>query len=300
MATIIRVSGKLTDRTLPQLHPKTLFDTLDTLDRAYALRRLTGGYTGPLIGARRASDGATLDVGTTAAGLLDVAALESFAAGGTAYVHTLYDQSPNGKHITQPAAASQPRICAAGKVVRQAGQPAISFDGTDDHLFDARPALYAAGRATVAAVLSATPSAQSRWYAESTSAQNGQYALLQPDGGNDEKRPLPFPVVQNVIAWQGIQPANVPLFDGLPHQATSTDTGSSISQWIDGAVSLNHSYSRQSDYPQLNRFTLGGVLRSGSLASVPLTFSEAVFLRSAVTAATRAAVEADQRATYNL
>lgn len=302
MATIIRVAGKLTDRTLPILQLKKLLDTFSNLDRAYALRRVSGRYTGPVIGVRRASDSVLRDIGTTAAGDLDIAALETFAAGSAVTVHTLYDQSGNDKHLAQETAAAQPRICNAGKVITSAGRPALTFDGTDDHLWDAKPAMYAAGRASVATVLAgaAAPAAM-RWFAESNAGQTGaQYAMLQPDGAQDNAASAAYPVLTGAFAWQNA-PIGGALFDGRPHQASATDTGTAFSQWIDGAADLAaYAYTRPAGHTPPNRFALGGVLRAGSMAPLPMTFSEAAFFTTALSTTTRRALEADQREYYTL
>ena len=50
-------------------------------------------------------------------------------------VFAWYDQSGNGYHALQPAAASQPKIWdAITGLVTENGRPALDFDGTDDYL----------------------------------------------------------------------------------------------------------------------------------------------------------------------
>lgn len=97
---------------------------------AYGLGRLLSSYTGPGVRVRRSSDGAETDIGFTALGALDVAALLAFSGAGSAFVVTWYDQSGNGRHATQTVTASQPRLVNAGVVdVGPNGRPILVFSG---------------------------------------------------------------------------------------------------------------------------------------------------------------------------
>lgn len=76
------------------------------------------------INIRRASDNTTQDVGLTAScDLVDVSA--GFCAGTTCYVTKWYDQSGNGKNITQTTAASQPQLIFSALGSR----PMMTFSG---------------------------------------------------------------------------------------------------------------------------------------------------------------------------
>lgn len=97
---------------------------------AYGLGRLLSSYTGPGVRVRRSSDGAETDIGFTALGALDVAALLAFSGAGSAFVVTWYDQSGNGRHATQTVTASQPRLVNAGVVdIGPNGRPVLVFSG---------------------------------------------------------------------------------------------------------------------------------------------------------------------------
>jgi hypothetical protein len=50
------------------------------------------------------------------------------------YVTQWYDQSGNGRHVTQTATGSQPLIVSSGSLITENGKPALSFDGTNDYL----------------------------------------------------------------------------------------------------------------------------------------------------------------------
>ena len=98
---------------------------------AYSLRLLDDTYTGNAIGVRRASGG-TDDIGFTFDGLLDIAALESFAAGEDVFVTTWYDQSGNGIDLEQTAsAAAQPQIVSNGTALEDPnGNVALRYTGS--------------------------------------------------------------------------------------------------------------------------------------------------------------------------
>ena len=68
------------------------------------VRALYGAYTGSLYQVRRASDGATKDVmPLTAGGYANSAVQDSFCASTTCTISVIYDQSPNGNHLTKTA-----------------------------------------------------------------------------------------------------------------------------------------------------------------------------------------------------
>jgi hypothetical protein len=63
-------------------------------------RALFGAYSGRLYQVKRASDGATTDVGTLAAGgYANAAAQDAFCAGTTCTITIIYDQSSKGNHL---------------------------------------------------------------------------------------------------------------------------------------------------------------------------------------------------------
>lgn len=66
------------------------------------MRALYGSYGGKLYQVRRASDKTTLDVGLVSpGGYADAAAQDAFCAGTTCTISVIYDQSPNGNHLSK-------------------------------------------------------------------------------------------------------------------------------------------------------------------------------------------------------
>ncbi|MFN7494987.1 MAG: arabinofuranosidase catalytic domain-containing protein, partial [Cyclobacteriaceae bacterium] len=96
---------------------------------SYSLRRLSPTYTGFAIQVRRNSDNTTQDIGFTAGGDLDQAALLSFVGGGSGFVSIWYDQSGFGRNAVQATQARQPRIVNTGVVDTQNGRPTMIFSG---------------------------------------------------------------------------------------------------------------------------------------------------------------------------
>lgn len=100
---------------------------------AYSLRKINCNYTGFAIQVRKTGGaGGTQDIGFTTGGGLDTAALKSFVGSNNAFITIWYDQSGNGKNFTQTTNADQPRIISAGKIDRENGKPAITFQDVSD------------------------------------------------------------------------------------------------------------------------------------------------------------------------
>jgi hypothetical protein len=105
------------------------FLNISTAAVAYSVRQLRSSYYGKALQVRRSSDNATQDIGFTAYGDLDTAALKTFVGSGNGYVTIWYDQSGNGRNATQTTTSQQPAIVLNGVVQRANTQPAVVFDG---------------------------------------------------------------------------------------------------------------------------------------------------------------------------
>lgn len=104
-----------------------LLDTYTNAAVAYSLRKLRTAYTGNAIRVRRSSDNAEQDIGFVS-NVLDTTALLSFVGAGDAAITTWYDQSGNGKNLTNTTALGQPLIVFAGAVRTTNGKPHVEFD----------------------------------------------------------------------------------------------------------------------------------------------------------------------------
>ena len=102
---------------------------------AFGLRELPGfGYTGALVRVRRSSDNTESDffqgsspgdLNTTRGG--GGTSLASWVGSNDGYVVTWYDQSGNGRNVTQTTTTEQPRIVSSGTIETQNTLPTIRF-----------------------------------------------------------------------------------------------------------------------------------------------------------------------------
>lgn len=95
----------------------------------YSLRRTIPTYTGPLVCAKRASDNAYRYFYPAEDGWIDVAEVETWAAGSDVLVSLWCDQSSYGNHAL--GTAQLPHLALAGEVDIKGGRPAIRFGGSD-------------------------------------------------------------------------------------------------------------------------------------------------------------------------
>jgi len=117
-----------------QIQP--LLDLYPSATVAYSLRKLRTAYSGNAIRVRR-TDLTEQNIGFTAAGDLDTAALLSFVGTGATdngFIVTWYDQSGNANNATQSNAIYQPQIVSAGSILLLNSKPSIKFDGVNDYL----------------------------------------------------------------------------------------------------------------------------------------------------------------------
>ena len=105
-----------------------LLDNYSGATAAYGLRRLRAAYTGYAI---EVTDGTTTqDIGFDSNGDLDVSALETYADGSMVRVSRWYDQTTNGRTLSQTSNAARPIITSSlGNVMTLNGKPAIYFAG---------------------------------------------------------------------------------------------------------------------------------------------------------------------------
>ena len=104
-----------------------LLDTYPSALEAYSVRLLRTAYTGNAIRVRRSTDNAEQNIGFVN-GYLDTASLLTFAAWpNNAFVTTWYDQSGNGRNVTQTTAGNQPQIVGSGILLTSNGKATISY-----------------------------------------------------------------------------------------------------------------------------------------------------------------------------
>lgn len=317
-STKIRVSGvnnagtgtasaAVTFSTLPS--PTTLGVSSVAAARAYsAARKITSNYTGPLIRLRRFSDSQEQDIGfVSGTGELDTAAIATFLAGSvSADVVTLYDQSGNGRHLSQPIIGNRYRFALNGTVKTAGTNSKPTLDGTAGtvaHLFDSNPGLFAAGAGTICAVnLLASPSTQKWLVTETLSSDNfGQYIPMSTDTSSASTlgRSMRNNASASFLSDRG-GAATPAAFDGTQHQLTAIDSGVSFSQYVDGTLvgGAATSYSRNSGIT-LDRFTLGaGIRLSGVVATIGGLLAEVVVWYAALGSTDQTTAQSNQKSYY--
>lgn len=105
-----------------------VLDPLPAAVGAWGFRRLLASWTNSAIRVRRSSDFTETDIGFSGEDL-DTTGLLAFCGGGNGFVVTIYDQSGNGRHLTQADATLQPKIVTSGVVDGFGAKPAPLFAG---------------------------------------------------------------------------------------------------------------------------------------------------------------------------
>lgn len=127
----------ITPASIPNFGP-LLLNAVPLASAAYSLRLLTTTYSGPCITVRRSSDNTTQNIGFTASGDLNVAALNAFIGAGNGFVATWYDQSGNARNVSQATLGNQPRLIASDPGL--GGKPNLSFTAASGLLTGTIPA----------------------------------------------------------------------------------------------------------------------------------------------------------------
>lgn len=92
--------------------------------------RLLTSYTGALCRIRRASDSTETDIGYGTNNLVDQSSMSTFCTGTNCYWKTFYDQSGNGRDMTQATAANQPQAWVTETGITLSGANVVAvFDG---------------------------------------------------------------------------------------------------------------------------------------------------------------------------
>lgn len=144
---------------------------------AFAFRKINPDYTGDCCIVRRSSDSAELTVGWSS-DEIDLGSIEAWAGSDSVYVKTWYDQSGNGRDVTQLAGASQPRLYNAGVLETMNSQPCIYFDN-NDLLTNSSPSWIAGVYYAYTAATCPDETTASSWYIGTRSASGPNNYLLQ-------------------------------------------------------------------------------------------------------------------------
>jgi hypothetical protein len=161
------------------------------------------------------------------------------------------DKSRNNRHISQANTSLQPAYDGSSKV---------TFNGTSHYLFSTSPFMYSAGAATVYIVCKDGGSSADDWViAEGNSATTTQ--LYSPCiYGTSAAMRVMYRTNDATTKWNETG-LNTAAFDGTINLLGFTDTGTSVSTYIDAVVDINaYAYTRLAT--TLDRFSIGALVRS--------------------------------------
>ena len=101
---------------------------------AYSVRKLSNTAIKYMRVRRAVSPFDEQDIGFTAGGDLDEAAIVAFGGSDVLTVSAWYDQSGQSRHATQITPSRQPQIYDGAAVITDNGKPCVEFDGANDFL----------------------------------------------------------------------------------------------------------------------------------------------------------------------
>ncbi|AQT78333.1 hypothetical protein B1R94_02405 [Mycolicibacterium litorale] len=295
-ATAINAAGSgsaSTTQTVYTAAPTPLIDAVGvSAYRAWAVRKLRSAYAGSAIRVRY-TDNSEADIGfATGTNNLDTAALLAGAAahGGSAWIKTWYDQSGNGRDVTQSTAASQARIVNAGVLDVKNTRPSPVF-ASSIYLDTTNLGLYSAGAASALAVYSSTKGSNLGLAVERGS--DPAYNLI---GIHKSDGTLSIQIRDDTQAGMVATTGQV-LPDATLVQVSAVDTGTVATNWINGIQCGTAAYTRSGHtMSETTTHVLGGATTSGSFLNG--TMSELIEWTAALDDTQRAAGAANQKAYY--
>lgn len=107
-----------------------ILDPFGNVYGASCLKLVRLAFAGALARLRRVSDNVESDFSVGGDGWIDAAAITTWLGGSSARVVSMYDQSGNGRHWTQPTAGTQPFLDLSASHPRLDWQGAQSLIGT--------------------------------------------------------------------------------------------------------------------------------------------------------------------------
>lgn len=260
---------------------------------AWGTRKMVTGYAGPLVRVRRSSDGVEQDIGQTAGGDLDVAALTTFVGANSGYISNLYNQGTAGvaADMVQATTTKLPRIVNAGTVDVKNGKPSVYFDGTRV-LSHSTPAILAAGVGSILHVAS-TRQANTMIFAEGTGSQLTSRWVPEFSTSSLTKT---FVLGNEANGSSAVAGSVVVANDGSLHQGDTVDTGTLATMRTNGAISGTGAIARTGTYTP-TKVNMGAWLTDPTFAHVGYITEIAVW-SSALANTARDNGAANQKAFY--
>ena len=267
---------------------------LDTYSAAaaFSTRKLRTAYAGSAIRVRRSSDNVEQDIGFSG-NALDTTALSSFIGANSGFVVTWYDQSGNGRDITQTTTAAQPRIVNAGIIDTVNFLPSVFFGSA----FRLRRAgfLWGAGSMTAFFMTQADLAAERCLFAENnTASANAIYRFTSQATTGHLQTFIRNDANTSILGTTLVNNA----FAASLRQITVRDNATQLAGWQHLTAGTPAAYTRST--LTANDFHLGADVRAGA-PSVTYNngyISEAIFSTSALSDTDREAIANNQVAAF--
>lgn len=258
-------------------------DTLSTgLVGAWSVaRRLLASYTGPWLRVRRSSDNAEQDC-TTVAGIL------SFCGAGNGFVVTVYDQTGNGRNLTQGTAANQAKIVTSGALTASLNGLAAMYNHTGNCGYSG-------------SVGARTPTAVSYSFvgipctAGGYNGQVGNPSASYAPNGSILLYSQSNTALQNYTAF-GVRGNALAVTAGSPVSAGVVLGPSNVTHYKNGIANTAGAYSPTLNFADFGLWLAGGTV--GGLGTTNATAAEMILWEGAQGPAL-AAIGAEQQTTFN-
>lgn len=253
---------------------------LSACSRAYGLRLLNSNYDGPIVKIRRSSDNNEIQLSANSVGVLENSEILNFVGAGNGFVSIWYDQSGNGRHLSQSATANQAYIVSAGVLTLMNNIPMCKFVGAQFYS-DNNASMYASSGAIINSVLKCSTSADSKVVVSEGNTSGSAQAryLVVMKGSSDYSKNNHYIVsdANETLIWSGFTNGDS-AYTTSGNIITTKDTGSSLQTIINSryTTSVSRSYSRTNKILSLNTFCIGAWMRNVASMHITADISEVI------------------------
>lgn len=274
--------------------PSLVLDSLSA-GAAYSTRLLRTAYgvSSPCIRVRRSNDNVEADIPFKLYATrvypywLDEDALAAHVGLVSGFIATVYDQSGNARHITQTDTTKQWRIVNSGTIDKLENvpiwvNPSAAFA---DFILgsNSSPFLYAAGQMTALFVLNQTAANASRAaFTEGRSTLNNPTYLFGSGGAVATTAAGLVRNDANTTVLNNATDLQTLVFSSTRTAFAIRDSGSAATSFKDGTAGTPVAYTR-SGALTLDRFAVGGSVRTTAANAWPGNIAEAIFVTTAMT-----------------
>jgi hypothetical protein len=240
-----------------------LLDVYGSAAAAYSLRQLRSAHATAVVRVRRSSDSAEADF--RAADITSGAILSWVGSGNNGLVVTWYDQSGNGRDVTQATAGNQPTIVSSGALVLENGRPAIDFNGSTTRLIHSGSAISTLSTVSQFVVSKTRGTTVSHFV-----ASVGQNVTAEGSGiiytSAEEPRLFIWGVANEATAATNTNQVIL----------SSVANGTSLSIWVNGGAAATNTTATALAIDTSN-IHVGGSLNDASPLVLPGTIQESIF-----------------------